>query len=76
MKLISKILILGCFVCGCGSQTQRVPTEIPTVDLMPLTSGILISEFTWKINEPEKAGAFLADVAKMQVDKLMLSTKR
>jgi hypothetical protein len=37
---------------------------------------VSISEFTWKINEPEKAGVFLADIAKMQVDKLMLSNNR
>jgi len=37
---------------------------------------ISISEYTWKIHEPEKAGTFLANVAKMQIDKLMLSNER
>lgn len=44
LKRISNILILGCFACGCSIQTQRVPTDIPTMDLTPLTSGILISD--------------------------------
>jgi len=44
LKLVSNILILGCFTCGCGSQSQQAPTNIPTIHLTPLTSGILISD--------------------------------
>ena len=44
LKLISNILIHGFFVYGCSSQSQRVPTDIPTVDLTPLTSVILYSD--------------------------------
>lgn len=44
LKRISNILILGCVACGCSFQAQRVPTDIPTVDLTTLTSGILISD--------------------------------
>ena len=44
LKLVSNIIILGCFTSGCSSQSQQVPTKIPTVDLMPLTSSILISD--------------------------------
>ena len=44
LKLISKILILGCFTSGCSSQPQQVPTNIPRVDLIPLSLGILTSE--------------------------------
>ena len=43
LKLVSNILILGCFTCGCSSQSQQVPTNIPTADLAPLTSVILNS---------------------------------
>lgn len=48
LKLISNILFLGCFICGCSNQPQRVPTNIPEIDLAPLTIGILLSE---EINE-------------------------
>lgn len=34
--------------------------------------GISLSEQTWKINEPEKAVALLANVAQIQIDKLAL----
>ena len=44
LKLISNILILGCFTCGCSRQSQPVPTTIPIVDLTPLTSGMLVSD--------------------------------
>lgn len=44
LKLISNILFLGCFICGCSNQPQRVPTNIPAIDLAPLTIGILLSE--------------------------------
>jgi len=38
--------------------------------------GISLSEQTWKINEPEKAVALMANIAKLQIDKLALSTKK
>ena len=44
LKLISNLLILGCVLCGCSSPSQRVPTKIPTVELTPLTLGLLISD--------------------------------
>ena len=44
LKLVAKLIILGCFTCGCSSQVQQAPTKIPTVDLTPLTLGILVSE--------------------------------
>jgi len=44
LKLISNLLILGYLTCGCSSQLQQAPTNIPTVDLPPLTSVILNSD--------------------------------
>jgi len=38
--------------------------------------GISLSQYTGGINDPEKAGVLLANVAKMQIDKLALSNKR
>lgn len=44
LKLAVKIIILGCFIVGCSSRPPQVPANIPTVDLTPLTAGILVSE--------------------------------
>jgi len=37
---------------------------------------ISLSESTWKINQPEKAVALLANAAKLQIDKLALLNKK
>ncbi len=44
LKSVSRILILGCLVCGCSSQSQQLPTNAPTVELISLTSVILNSD--------------------------------
>lgn len=44
LKLALNILILGCIICGCSDQSQQAPTNMPTIHLIPLTSGILNSD--------------------------------
>ena len=48
LRLVSNIIILGCLIYGCSSQSPQVPTITPTTQLTPLISGILDSD---EINE-------------------------
>lgn len=44
LKRMANILILGCLIYGCGSPSQPVLTTVPSIDLTPLTLGILSSD--------------------------------